>query len=1280
MSLRKAFSDLEERYELALNDVINTSIAVTHDEKFRIGDAFKLYESRIVGEGESIWMNTLESMKVRPLTVEYYKLLDLKDLDEFDPMEKFLRNYKVDEDHEFDEFISWRAQREMNPYGVVTQLTWWRFLTRIHGKEDWSSRAIGRIVKDYGTPFIQKKTDKSELTGQVITYSIASIIELHLNSMLLRYQYKRVEAKFRIFMKEEEILKIVNAWKKRGNEQYNLILRKEIIRDERGETRYVLDLTADEIIKQYERILISGPKKRNGEMRNGMTWMVKQWSVMVPISKIITYEGKKVYDKASSTRMRYGKIKYVRNKNAEMNGFEERRREIIDTRGEMDEAGHVGIFSLLVDLCLWLDFDPEDKNHIGILTVLLSIPLLGGYGRSMKKASAPETVKMDINYDMHNQQFYRNLMRYFREAKDIGITNIPDNEWRRGLVSLLKSTSSGESRKVTVSDPATRKDVEIKVTTKGVVGLMMGEKALEQQEDNGVVERFLKTGSRDVPVKASRLVYPVPIPTLLKQYLVSAPFIHYSTMDVGTRTFDTEYLSGVIATGSGESIGSRLVDDTWVIEQSGDEELLVITYDLSAFDAHCNWDSYRKTLLQALHDWYKDSKIEYEGRRIYDLVDEAYSVGFMHKTFWDSGRRIFKGKQGVMSSKSERRKAQTEIESKEGNEWIKRLEKPRGTFMKMSDDVEDENGDMLFFNADGSDLTYLESQGSGEITTLLWNSVLNYTIAEDLKERLYTDMRIKMTTVSIVGDDCIMSGYSRDNKINYKDVKAKIVDIITQHGHSVNPIKTGVAFLNSEYRQTHAKNGAYIPKDQIMITSSERPKKIEDVKGAIKSYKALILTKLSRGMSDESAWDIFMIYAASLLYGMLRFHKIDGNEIVRKTYEEKSDGKVLTYSYGFQTLIVPDEYGGMGISPNSLINTMTVGRWKKCINDGDINKNVADQAKRITEALGFWKTEVDTSGTRGTYEKYADKEFLTKLVGSERMKMSKLLEARTSGGVKLGRLSPENLPHKIFSESLTLEGTFTRLRRRDDDGRFLEKLRMIINDEDISVSADYSADMVVDNVEFVVGERLNEGGVPMDPFVDETLKILREQFGYNDGKRTVGGFSDRLRIILASDPLMRGIVSSDDLLTVMKKNGVSPIANETLFKLMMYIVGFSTNTIERVTKLIRSEMQYATLSEFSRYGILSDEYSLTLGELIKGGEDVFDDPVTRSEGRYIMLMCKERMVEGAIRGAEIKEIVQVKFAGTDTERKLNRKRFRDRTKLRLKGKVQSVFDEIREFV
>ncbi|KAL3278611.1 hypothetical protein HHI36_016152 [Cryptolaemus montrouzieri] len=78
-------------------------------------------------------------------------------------------------------------------------------------------------------------------------------------------------------------------------------------------------------------------------------------------------------------------------------------------------------------------------------------------------------------------------------------------------------------------------------------------------------------------------------------------------------------------------------------------------------------------------------------------------------------------------------------------------------------------------------------------------------------------------------------------------------------GHIFSNFKFFLVPLSAEFVQTFARFGLYLPKDQIMVIPSEKPRSIMDPVNFVMSFKRTLLTKVSRGYSESFPYLLILL-------------------------------------------------------------------------------------------------------------------------------------------------------------------------------------------------------------------------------------------------------------------------------------------------------------------------------------------------------------------------------------------------------------------------------------
>ena len=503
-----------------------------------------------------------------------------------------------------------------------------------------------------------------------------------------------------------------------------------------------------------------------------------------------------------------------------------------------------------------------------------NIMRVSGYGRSQKWASAPRSLPPRPDYNNIAQEIKKNTLSFHNKAIEAGITPTNDSDWVSRCISLWRSTSAGtKGIKIDVQfDGKTKQN--IKATKKLAVGCVMGELNFRrtEMEKKLTKENPGTTGSRDVPYKASRCIYVIPMSTLNAMVAVSWHLVQYvSGTDKATPYAHHEPNRDHVASGSASMEGVRILDNLDTLVSSGSRDILSLDIDFDAYDSSNVYGNMRKPTMDALKEMDQGQKFGPDEISWTEMVDYAFGSGRVSNTYWDFTREPLLLVNDESREYIKKKYSCEEIRISEyvgdykSSVGLKTL-KP-GSYLKCLDPIDREDSDHFFVGArkDGDDLVLLTSEASGELTTLCFNSIVNLSLQTGLIDRIknsrmgsYVEPIIKKA----VGDD--LQIFSRVKSWNFtsddiEDMIHVIQDYCDSCGFIISIKKTVFSPYSSEFVQTHATLGMYVPKDQIMLISSEKPRSISDPIGFTESTKRLHLSKISRGC-DRTAATLIMLY------------------------------------------------------------------------------------------------------------------------------------------------------------------------------------------------------------------------------------------------------------------------------------------------------------------------------------------------------------------------------------------------------------------------------------
>jgi hypothetical protein len=827
-------------------------------------------------------------------------------------------------------------------------------------------------------------------------------------------------------------------------------------------------------------------------------------------------------------------------------------------------------------------------------------------------------------------------------------------DWEKKCIGFHKSTSAGIGKvSIGVIDPMTRERRVINSTNKRLVGLKRGEDLFKRRYIKLKATRDFpaSTGSRDVPYKMTRAIYVARVTTFHCQIPLTLhlqDYINTGKKKAGGSVLDVDAVQ--FSVGGADVIGYKLLDDMSTIAVSGEPDYLALDLDLSEFDAHNVWENFREPMLRAFRDMYRFNKDKFgnEEFSIDELIEYGYGDGYIHNSIWDNGRKTYfysiedyGGKKVEVRAPVMKKNLEGEITD------LFAYPKERGTdkldagiyYFYDIEEMTDRQFELLLGNKirvgsrmDGEDAILLKSEASGEFSTLFMNTVANIALQNLLINVLIPSLKIRnklrFEKRRAVGDD--MTIYFRIlQDLNAQDVE-ELLDAIEEYfsscGHKVSLEKTFLKQFKSDYRQSYAANGVMIPRDQIMLIPSERPRSLRNPDEFLRSRRRVYLSKISRGMLVTSAqlmflYEMFMLGQVKNRFSQLivdskKVHRIpvkesdvfeswDADELAGGTFKKRRISKGYYAKHrelmnslcrvyrremlfteaeerkkqsGYVTLrrsllfyLIPVEAGGMGISPHCFGLYTSMSTFFSDLTDPDI---WTDRIRRIMLTLLCFSMSLDTSLdlVKEGYNVKLDKGeidqnfFLEKLFDpGVRQKMREYKDA----GFSLGRLDGERSVIRGADASLTEDMKFNHVLASSEDmlfGRLVRRFSSMI------VSFKCLSD------EWILGLRIEYGLKKFQKChstailnLDGEMQKLLEVFGIKYIGEEVRAERDLLRRLIASEPGLRNNISPEEVVSTCLQYGKGASSGHGELKVMMVVLermGFNTNNSTQIAALI----------------------------------------------------------------------------------------------------------------
>ena len=515
----------------------------------------------------------------------------------------------------------------------------------------------------------------------------------------------------------------------------------------------------------------------------------------------------------------------------------------------------------------------------GFLQALMKI---AGFGRAYRPNVATQDYPDEAPDPLGFGREVQNVTEHMHElAVEAGSLPVIGDEWIATCTSLWRSTSSGmqtEIIDVTLDDGKT---VRIKSKNKLVVGSVKGKELFTRDKMQEVYgkKNYCMIGIRDVPYKATRLIFVCKLDVLHAQVACVGHMVNYISSVGHSDGFLSEgFDSGYFFTGRASMSGIRILDNLVTIAASGDHTVLCGDTDLSSFDNHNVGWNFRVPFIRALKkSFVSDSELfgpDKMSRN--ELIDAAYGPGRIYDTWWDNTRTAYAGiheryisviaPEDMVYFTGKKSDAPIVYAGRAGT----RSAKAEETWyilnhVKLDKDLYDsmmvkyaKELRMVSF-LDGSDFINLKGEASGELSTLLMNSVVNYCLQRVfIRESKKTSLgrKIEAFKLSVVGDDSECLYRITNTNITVDDVN-EYLEFLEQTagkcGHLLSAMKCFLMTCSSEMVQTHARLGLYLPRNQIMMISSEKPRNIQDPIGFCLNLKRLMCSHVARGYDSRIA-------------------------------------------------------------------------------------------------------------------------------------------------------------------------------------------------------------------------------------------------------------------------------------------------------------------------------------------------------------------------------------------------------------------------------------------
>nr|QQY96667.1 VP1 [Equine encephalosis virus 2]QQY96671.1 VP1 [Equine encephalosis virus 5] len=1169
-----------------------------HGAKYSISDAemerrrdrgeLSLYGLQVITENEVTQILKLPThdQGVEIVDIFYNSVLPC---DELEPDEEFLRNYRVEENHGLQTFISYRASQEMQVFGDLPLNFWCAFIESASSyfeHEPLGLTVLRQITCDKGVLFHQNSRDLSQIEDISYTYSGPLLFEMCITESIL---------------------------------EYNMVCR---MREEKiSDLQYGHDsINPFEIIREFFIMCLPHPKKINNMLRSPYSWMVKTWGICCAEQVILDSRGGP--DRNSKDVFYTGYRKVVNQYGPILLKTRFFKDSLKLNREKVEEAikysqclgGHrrsLNIFRSMLKKPYTTEFDPSNVRHVMLASLLLSIQTITGYGRAWVKNESSDVesqMKPNDNNLISRVSEYtgRNFYNAYAEAKEAGEEIVKPEDMYTSLLRLAKNTSSGFSTEIVVNkrfgpgiSASSFEKIKISSRIKALVIFTKGHEVftpsnLVQKYDT--VEYYQTKGSRDVPIKSTRTIYAINLSILMPQLLLTLPLNEYFAKVGGSTLPDYKRLGGKVIVGDLEATGSRTMDAADCFRNSSDPMILTIAIDYSDYDQHLTPYNFRSGMLKGIRDWVKHYEhYNYDGQTVYDLIEYGYGEGRVQNSFW-------KGKSAVKKVDLDEY-----MDLNDDERFVGSFRPPRGSLPVRDRAVYDRlkctpgKEHVVISPTDGSDLARVNTHLSGENSTLVANSLHNMAIGRIMQEEIhkYCYGKIEFLSEQYVGDDTLF--YTKPHCRSPEDFDAifdVIFNTIKKCGHEASPSKTLIAPFSVEKTQTHAKAGIYVGQDRMMIVSSERKKDIEDVGGYLASQIQTLTTKVSRGFSHELAQLVFMMKSTVIGFRKLKRTIKDTHGYRDRSFDhQEEDGFTLMMIKDPLVAFLPREWGGAGMNPLA-INVVNTEEVFLDMAADPFFREIMDPLLKILQPMPpVWN---ETRGDKRSLSSDTAMGFFSKMARPMvRLAFDNPIVGDLVKNLPLGDYSPFNLSHTMMRSALLKEQRARALLapgyeleyQRELSKKWKEPSFTLGSKKDMEIDSGYAK--IFDVVPF--GREVVESHFFPDVNISPEFYIQKVKLGHRNASRQRMSYIDRIDGILRGDVVMRGFLTSGTIMSIL--DDIGPVHDASDLSMLFQMLNLSSIVADRLATYISSERVKFDSLQIAKRGIGGDEFTMSLNVL-----------------------------------------------------------------------------------
>nr|UBB38843.1 VP1 [Wongorr virus]UBB38846.1 VP1 [Wongorr virus] len=1160
-------------------------------------------------------------------------------LNQIEPEEEFLRNYDITDGQraELLDFVMSRSREECAVYGDLPLKYWCALLINLSNELNhfpMGLQLMRAFVAQYGAPFHQNSRDLSKISDEVVSSTIVLLFEMCVAESIIDLNAK---------MRMQEL----------GCSSVRI-----------GGTT----LTPTAILEELFLVCLPHPKKINNMLRSVYSWYVKTVGVAADKicvlrssggddrnSKDVVYEHFETFDNPYANLLRRSRF----HKESQRSNFNkmletiEYAQTLVRTRLDMP------LMQRLMRTVYTDFFDPSDEKHVFIISFMLSIQVISGYGRAWVKNKGDNPEKMakplPTNFITRVRDKTRdNFVRAYAEAERHGFTIVKPEAMYSSLLRLAKNTSSGMSTTVEVTKSYTPKQgrpevVKISSRQKALVIMKEGQKIYSKEYLSmkfNTPHAYQTKGSRDVPIKSTRTIYAIHISILAPQLILTLPLNEYFARHGGPTNPDTAILGGKVIIGDLEATGSRVMDACDTFRNTADRHITTLALDYAEYDQHMTQENFRTGMIQGIRDALtKYHAYEYEGYTVNDMIEFGYGEGRVANTLWN-------GKRGVMRIRRATYEALPEARRTPPEDAPFKFKRPGVYSVDNFEGLQPEEGDVVLVSPwDGSDLARVSTHLSGENSTLIANSLHNMGIGCILREEiaLHHGDAWKVLSEMYVGDDTMWyATYLSENVTEYDAIMKTIFDTVALVGHEASPAKTTCLPFSAEKTQTHAKCGVYIPQDRMMMVSSERIKNIENVAAYMRSNVTTYVTKVSRGFCEELAHRILLFKSSVLGHRKMKRTVFQGTYRSRR-FDSNEDGYTLCMIRDPSVLYTPVEWHGYGASPVALNIVMTPELYVDMLQMDVTRDWITPISHLINAHPPSWNEaeaetrQIKTKTEMGLFSKLAR--------GTVTACLMNPITSEAVREIPLQGFGPHSLSHTMMHSALLKEPRARTLLSGGYELKYQEALNghfqasLDVMGHDLELRTSYAKIFQINMSSPVSYNRREYPDRNLSP----SFKLQKIILGNRTGRRLRMAYVDKIDSILRGDVVMRGFITANHIMRLLEDIGGGHTVDDlrTVFSLM----NIDPNVAQRLAEYLSKDRTRFDAQKLTKGGVGGDEFTMSLNVMT---QQFFDQMVEaprelfQAERDAVVMHASQILMTLAALGEDARKL---KFVVTEEHKK-----------------------------